>query len=204
VTDRVRVTIAAEACLLALHLPATCFGPLKTVLVYPTAFVPRHFSWVDQRDSETPSATLGESWHHGTVILAWDDVLRGLGAPADGQNVILHEFAHQLDSSGGKANGVPPLGSSHRYAAWTGMLERNFSRFSREVREGRPGVMDPYGATNQAEFFAVATETFFERPHALRHQYPELFNELQRYYRQDPSLRSTEGQDGDSDDPAAA
>ena len=124
------------------------------------------------------------------MILAWDDVLRGVEDPDDGHNVVLHEFAHQLDSAGGKANGVPSLGSTHRYASWTRMLERNCARFPREVRPGRPSALDPYAATNEAEFFAVATEVFFERPRALRRQYPELFAELQRYYRQDPSLRA--------------
>jgi Mlc titration factor MtfA (ptsG expression regulator) len=204
VTDHMRLTIAAEACLLALNLPPGCFGPLRSVLVYPTAFVPRQFSWVRESGLEPPHGVLGESWHDGTVILAWDDVVRGLETPTDGQNVVLHEFAHQLDSAGGKANGVPPLGSTHRYAAWTQMLERNFARFTREMRDGRPSVLDPYGATNQAEFFAVATEAFFERPRELRRQYPELFAELQRYYRQDPTARLLATLTDDDDGPAAA
>jgi Mlc titration factor MtfA (ptsG expression regulator) len=203
VTDRVRLTIAAEASLLALYLPEGCFGPLKAVLVYPTAFVPQRFAWVRENAPLAPHAALGESWERGTVVLAWDDVLRGVEMPHDGQNVVLHEFAHQLDSAGGKANGVPSLGSSHRYAAWTEMLERNFARFTREMRNGRPSVLDPYAATNEAEFFAVATEVFFERPQALRHQYPELFGELQRYFRQDPSLRSAPAHSIDRNGPAA-
>lgn len=194
VTDAVRLTIAAEAALLALNLPAGCLGPVRTVLVYPTAFVPERFAWVKANAPPAPHAALGESWDRGTVILAWDDVLRGVEDPDDGHNVVLHEFAHQLDSAGGKANGVPSLGSTHRYASWTRMLERNFARFTREVRRGRPSVLDPYAATNEAEFFAVATEVFFERPRALRRQYPELFAELQRYYRQDPSLRARSDQ----------
>jgi MtfA peptidase len=204
VTDHMRLTIAAEACLLALNLPPGCFGLLRSVLVYPTAFVPRQFSWVRETQAQPSHGALGESWHDGTVILAWDEVVQGLEAPADGQNVVLHEFAHQLDSAGGKANGVPPLGSTHRYAAWTQMLERNFARFTREVRDGRPSVLDPYGATNQAEFFAVATEAFFERPRELRRQYPELFAELQRYYRQDPTARLPTTSADDDGGPAAA
>jgi MtfA peptidase len=204
VTDHMRVIIAAEACLLALNLPPGCFGPLRSVLVYPTAFVPRQFSWVRETDAEPRHGALGESWHDGTVILAWDDVVQGLEDATDGQNVLLHEFAHQLDSAGGKANGVPPLGSTHRYAAWTQMLERNFARFTREVRGGRPSVLDPYGATNQAEFFAVATEAFFERARELQRQYPELFAELQRYYRQDPTARLPTTVTDDDGGPAAA
>jgi Mlc titration factor MtfA (ptsG expression regulator) len=184
VTDQVRVTIAAQACLLALNLPRGSLGRLKEILVYPTAFVPKLVSWSPTAPESAPHAALGESWHRGTVILAWDDVLHGVEIPTDGHNVALHEFAHQLDAAGGEANGIPQLGSTQRFAAWTRVLEDSFARFSRETAGGRESVMDAYGATNPTEFFAVATETFFERPAELRHQYPDLYQQLKQYYRQ--------------------
>ena len=187
--DHIRVTIAAQACLRALDLPRGAFGPLKHVLVYPTTFLPKRFEWATSTSETKAEATLGESWHRGTVILAWDDVLRGVEVPTDGHNVALHEFAHQLDSASGAANGIPQLGAGQRYAAWTSVLEESFARFSRQVRTGRKTAIDAYGATNEAEFFAVATETFFERPKQLQHEYPELYGQLLKYYRQDPSDR---------------
>ena len=184
ITDRVRVTIAAQACLLALNLPRGSLGRLKEVLVYPTAFVPKRETWSPTAPESEPHAALGESWHQGTVILAWDDVVHGVEVPNDGHNVALHEFAHQLDSAGGQADGTPPLGSAQRYAAWSRVLEESFARFSKETEEGHDSAMDGYGTTNQAEFFAVATETFFERPAELKQQYPELYEQLRTYYRQ--------------------
>jgi len=186
ITDTIRLTIAAQACLLALNLPRGALARLKTIIVYPTTFLPRSASW-HAADRELPAEpTLGESWSRGTVLFAWDQVAEGVRDPTDGHNVALHEFAHQLDTLGGDANGIPPLGSRARYESWVRVLEDSFGRFNREVRRGRPGTLNPYGATNLAEFFAVATETFFERPAELQHQYPELYDQLRRYYRQDP------------------
>jgi hypothetical protein len=186
ITTEMRVTIAAQACLLVLNHPRGALGRLRTIVVYPTTFLPRRFSWhgPDQAVAATP--TLGESWHRGTVVLAWDTVLEGVSKPTDGHNVAVHEFAHQLDSLSGDANGIPPLGNSHRYHVWARVLEESFARFARDVRKGRAGALDAYGATNPAEFFAVATENFFERPRDLQHQFPALYNQLQQYYRQDP------------------
>lgn len=191
VTEAVQVTVAAYASLLALNLPEGCYRALKTVLIYPTTFIAEQFSWLPP-DATTPAtAHLGESWTDGTVVLAWDQVTEGARFPNDGHNVALHEFAHQLDTAGGQANGIPQLPTAGRYAAWTRMLEQDFRRLTREVRQGRPSVLDAYGATNEAEFFAVATETFFERPHELRRQYPELYEQLQAFFRQNPAVRVT-------------
>ncbi len=185
ITPTVRLTLAAQACLLALNLPRGALGGLTNIIVYPTTFLPSQFSW-HAADADLPVApTLGQSWQRGTVVLAWDNVLEGVANPSDGHNVALHEFAHQLDALHGTTNGIPPLGSRHRYLAWSGVLEASFARFSRQVRKGKPGSIDPYGATNPAEFFAVATESFFERPDQLKREYPELYEQLRNYYRQD-------------------
>jgi Mlc titration factor MtfA (ptsG expression regulator) len=195
ITPTIRITIAAQACLLALNLPRGALGNVKTVLVYPTAFLARRFSWHEHDPDAVGTPTLGESWHKGTVILAWDSVLEGLADPSDGHNVALHEFAHQLDTAEGDADGIPLVGNHHRYQAWTTVLEASFARFNRELQKGREGAIDSYGATNPAEFFAVATESFFERPDSLKREYPELYDQLKQYYRQDRAAGGVEVQD---------
>ena len=143
---------------------------MTTVLVYPSAFV------VDERPrrgedgvvSAGPRTLAGEAWQHGPVILAWDDVLAGAEDERDGHNVVLHEFAHKLDAEDGAVDGTPDLGPSARYAEWARVLSTEYRRLRRDAAEGRRSVLDRYGAEDPAEFFAVATETFFEEPVLLR------------------------------------
>jgi Mlc titration factor MtfA (ptsG expression regulator) len=179
ITDEVRVTIAAEACLLILNRPTGVYPALRYIIVYPTAFIVRRGQTDDDGIVNLSSrGVLGESWHKGKVILAWDSVLRGARNFVDGENVVLHEFAHQLDSQDGAADGAPLLGSEHSYRSWAALL-------------------DHYGATNPAEFFAVATETFFERPAQMAEHHAELFETLQAYYRLDPRDWSPVERSGD-------
>jgi len=188
ITDEIRVTIAAHACLLLLHRKTDYYPGLTCVLVYPDAFVVpdvRHF--VGETVLETDDIRLGESWHHGSVVLSWNDVREDAGA-RDGQNVALHEFAHQLDSSGGRGDSTPVLKDEESFDAWAQALGEDFDRFRRAVQRRRPEVLDEYGATDPAEFFAVATESFFETPGRLRRVYPRLYEELKRFYQQDPAL----------------
>jgi Mlc titration factor MtfA (ptsG expression regulator) len=182
-----QVVIAAHACLLVLEHPGDPYPGLETVLVYPGTFRPRRFSWTPSADSDPENPALGESWKHGVVILAWDSALAGAADPADGHNVVLHEFAHQLDTASGDADGIPRLPDATSLASWGAMLERDFERLYREAESGVQGVLDHYGASDRAEFFAVATEAFFERPAELRRERPELYDALRRYYRQDPA-----------------
>jgi Mlc titration factor MtfA (ptsG expression regulator) len=182
-TDEIRVTIAAHAALLLLGGARGFFPGLVSILVYPSAYRGK----VTQRlpsgiIEEGEQGRLGESWHDGVVVLSWDDTLRGAADTRDGHNVVLHEFAHQLDQEDGTADGTPYLGRRSLYAAWARVLGADFER----LREG-PGVLDRYGATNPAEFFAVATETFFEKPHQLRAQNGELYEQLRAYYGVDPA-----------------
>jgi Mlc titration factor MtfA (ptsG expression regulator) len=120
------------------------------------------------------------------VILAWDSVLRGARDFSDGQNVVLHEFAHQLDNENGSADGAPLLANASSYRSWARALSEEFSELQDDTRHGRRSLMDHYGATNPAEFFAVATETFFERPRQMAQNHAELFSVLKDYYRIDP------------------
>ena len=187
VTDEMRVTIAAQACLLRLNRGGPLFPELKQILVYPGAFV------VDRVHAapggvlrEQRRALAGESWSQGQVILSWQDVVDGARVVDDGHNVVLHEFAHQLDSESGSNNGAPFLGSHERYRSWSQTLSRDFALLRRDTLWGYRDVLDPYGATNPAEFFAVATESFFEQPWRLAARHPALFDEFAKYYRVDP------------------
>ena len=186
ITDEIRVTIAAEACLLLLNRSTQGYPRLKHILVYPTAFrAIRQEGNADGTSSEQSRGLLGESWHAGKVVLSWDDVQAGLADLRDGYNVALHEFSHQLDSESGSANGAPPLRSA-RYPRWEQVLSEEFRTLQKALERHKPHVMDYYGATNPAEFFAVATETFFEKPWRMQRRHPELYEELQQYYRVDP------------------
>ncbi len=212
ITDEIRVTIAAQACLLRLKRDGALFPELRQILVYPGAFV------VDRVDAapggvlrEQRRALAGESWSRGQVILSWQDVLDGARVPDDGHNVVLHEFAHQLDQETGSANGAPRLGSRDAHARWAGVMAREFEGLQARIRtreaareraqaawswfdpsaEPAPkpapaDLISDYGATNEAEFFAVVTEVFFERAGALAARHPALFALLRDYYAVDP------------------
>ena len=187
VTDEMRVTIAAQACMLHLNRPGDLYPKLKYILIYPSAFVVSR----PQADgsgvvSKRSRGLLGESWQNGKVILAWDNVLHGARNFVDGSNVVLHEFAHQLDSESGSADGAPLLAGTSCYRSWAAALSEEFEELQTDARSGRSSLMDHYGATNPAEFFAVATETFFEKPRQMAKHHTELFGVLKNYYRIDP------------------
>jgi Mlc titration factor MtfA (ptsG expression regulator) len=188
VSEEMRVTIAAQACLLLLNRPTKVYRALHTILLYPDAFVAnRQEVGPGGVISDARQQMLGESWTDGRVVLSWDDVRRGAQDWTDGHNVVLHEFAHQLDSESGNNNGAPYLGSQESYRSWSQVLQRDFDALRRDAYFGRhDSVLDHYGATNPAEFFAVATETFFEKPWQLAERHAELFRELHKYYRVDP------------------
>lgn len=188
IDDEIRVTIAAQACVLLLNRPNDVYPDLESILVYPSAYIDRRPRTVEGgivlEDGET---RLGESWTRGTVVLAWDAVLRGARDVHDGHNVVLHEFAHQLDSEDGAADGAPVLASRAAYGPWARVLGAAYEGLLEDVEEGNRTVIDQYGAKNPAEFFAVVTETFFERPRALRAKHPALYEKMREYYQQDPA-----------------
>ena len=179
-TNEIRVTIAAQACLLLLNRQVRCYPRLMSVVVYPSAY------FAPDEDGEK-EVRLGESWTHGTVVLAWDSVKRGALNFVDGQNLVIHEFAHQLDQEDGVGDGAPTLASRSSYTVWARVLSDEYSRLRSRVEKGKKTVLDSYGATNPAEFFAVASETFFEKPVQLRKKHPELFDELKLFYNVDPT-----------------
>jgi Mlc titration factor MtfA (ptsG expression regulator) len=195
ITEEMKVCIAAQACLLLLHRNTDYYPGLRSILVYPTAYFAKTTRHVGVGVMEERfDSRLGEAWDSGAVVLAWDAVNHGATIPDDGHNVVFHEFAHQLDFEDGKADGAPVLGSEdywfrqrNRYRAWARVLSREYEWLRAETQEGQTEVLDGYGATNPAEFFAVATESFFERPVKMREKHPELYEELRRYYRQDPA-----------------
>lgn len=187
VTDEMRVLIAAQAALLLLNRNAGYFSNLRQVLVYPGAFVvERSTPDAAGLTHETRRALAGESWQQGQVLLSWDDVLAGAADPDDGHNVVIHEFAHQLDQERGRANGAPWLGHREAYADWAAVLGREFAALRSRLAQGVAGVIDPYAATDPAEFFAVVSEHFFEQPQALAAAHPALYAVFTRCYRTDP------------------
>jgi Mlc titration factor MtfA (ptsG expression regulator) len=198
-TDEIRVTIAAQACLVLLHRHTTIYPRLITVLVYPDAYVSRSTESIGEGTFlEGESVRLGESWPSGVVVLSWDDVRRGASGIDDGHDLVLHEFAHQLDREDGAINGAPLLERGSQYAAWARVLGAEYQRLRRDRWLGRRTVLDQYGATDPAEFFAVATEAFFTKPNVLRKRHPELYEELKSYYRQDPARLRPNGSSTES------
>jgi Mlc titration factor MtfA (ptsG expression regulator) len=187
-TEEMRLTIAGQACLLLMGARGDAVYPgLNAVLVYPGAFlVPRRQVDAAGVVTEERQDLLGESWGDGRVILSWDHVRRAGMIEPPSHNVVLHEFAHQLDSESGTTNGAPYLGSQERYRSWSEVLSRDFAALRHDAWFGHEGVLDHYGATNPAEFFAVATEAFFEQPHRLAARHPALYEEFLKYYRVDP------------------
>jgi Mlc titration factor MtfA (ptsG expression regulator) len=183
VTDEMRITIAAQACLLLLNRRAGYYRNLRQILVYPGAFI------VDRVHTDNIGVLqdqrrvlAGESWSHGQVILSWDDAVDGAAIVDDGRNVVIHEFAHQLDQEKGHANGAPYLSHRKRYKRWSQVFNTEFARLQEQVAAQQPSLFSDYGATNPAEFFAVASEVFFEQALVMAAHYPALYRELSEFY----------------------
>jgi len=193
-TEEIRLTIATQACLLLLHRRTDYFPRLLTILVYPSGFVVDQSRPItDHIWQEGREGRLGETARAmGSMVLAWDAARSGALDPSDGKNLVIHEFAHQLDFEDLAADGAPVLNSREEKRAWAEVMKMEFAALRAADETGIPTLLDSYGATNPAEFFAVATEAFFERPLALRQHRPQLYGELRRFYRQDPALYSSE------------
>ena len=187
--DEHRVTIAAHALRITLGFEEDYFDDVKTILVYPATYQ------VHAKENvgggiivEGPSTRLGEAWYNGPVILAWSDIESQILKRGNPRNVIAHEFAHQLDYRNGMdADGVPPIESDEQATRWLEVMKLEYEKLCQICRHrGKRSILDCYGATNRAEFFAVATESFFEAADQLAQECPELFEELKGFYRQDP------------------
>jgi hypothetical protein len=190
ITDEVRVTIAAQACVLLLHRKTDFYPKLQSILVYPHAYVVKGLHVSDGHIvTEGPEARAGESWGRGSIVLSWDDVRRGAFDIHDGHNVVFHEFAHQLDQESSRGPGAPMLPKRSMYLAWARVLGEEYQALLDALEHHRQTLIDPYGATNPAEFFAVVSELFFEKPHALKERHPELYEQLRGFYLQDPARR---------------
>jgi Mlc titration factor MtfA (ptsG expression regulator) len=188
INDEIRVVIAAQACLLLLHRKTDYFPRLLTVLVYPSTYTVREERPIT-RDIwwEGDSRRLGETQRQlGSLVLAWDAVKAGAADASDGRNVVFHEFAHQLDYEDYTTDGVPLLRSRSQQLTWSTVMRVEFAALQAADETGIPTLLDSYGATNPAEFFAVTVEAFFERPKAMKFRHPRMFEELQRYFQQDP------------------
>lgn len=191
--DEIRVTIAAQACLLVLELDDEPYRNVRSILVYPSTVVPPPRPLgafeVPRAPKRGPMPILGEAHLRGPVILVWDAVERSARHPEKGHNVVFHEFAHKLDMLDGAADGTPPLHARADYARWVAVCSREYLALRKRASQGRHDLLDAYGATNEAEFFAVATEIFFDRPRALQAHHGELYAVLRDFYRQDPAAR---------------
>ena len=191
VTDEVKVTVAAQAALLLLGLEHNYFADVETVIVYPASYVATERTWGPGGVlTETPTPRLGETSHRGPVIVSWADALAAGRGDSRGRSVVLHEFAHRLDLRNGAVDGVPPLGDARQYEEWSRVMSFEYLSLLADAQEGRPTLLDGYGATNAGEFFAVATECFFETPHPLQQMHPRLYGVLRDFYRQDPAART--------------
>ncbi|PKN19891.1 MAG: hypothetical protein CVU71_05850 [Deltaproteobacteria bacterium HGW-Deltaproteobacteria-6] len=192
-TDEIRVTIAAQACLLLLNIPHNYYENVETVIVYPSDVVlpERKLGFFENalEPLEPDSPVSGQAFEQGPVILAWDAVLQGGRQPEYGFNVVYHEFAHKLDMQDGGADGTPRLQNRAEYRDWIKTCSREYIRLLKDIHQGKPAFLDEYGATDEVEFFAVATEHFFSRPRRMVKSAPELYRVLKEFYGQDPAKR---------------
>ena len=187
-TEEMILTIAAQACLLVLHRQGEPYPELRNIYLYPSTFKSvqkRHGAAGVVTEGEV--SRLGESWSTGTVILAWDSVEGGASNIYDGHNVTFHEFSHQLDHEDGSTDGAPRLECRQAYRSWAKVFGENYADFNDLINRRKRTLIDRYGATNPAEFFAVATETFFEKPRQMKKKRPELYEELRKFYGVNPA-----------------
>ncbi|MDV3504960.1 zinc-dependent peptidase [Marinobacter sp. M-5] len=185
VDDRVRVTIAGHACLLILARAYSDFDEVRSILVYPGSYRVEHEEDDGTVVSVREEIRAGEASGYGQVVLAWEECLEGAVHPEGDHNVILHEFAHQLDYLDGSADGAPPLrGEQARY--WQRTMSQAYENLRTSLAHHHSSWLDPYGATEPAEFFAVLTEAFYQQPQHLKSEQPEVYAALCGFYRLDP------------------
>jgi len=189
-TEEMRVVIAGMASLLVAGFPEEeYYDHVLSILVYPESYIARNTQMLGAGTViEGPQARIGEAWYRGPVIVSWADIQQTATNATFGRNVVLHEFAHQLDMLNGRvADGNPILPSHERFHRWEEVMQQGFGQLSAACRQGRPTLIDCYGGTSRAEFFAVVTELFFEGPTPLRHWHPDIYRELSTFYGLDPA-----------------
>ncbi|WP_374483380.1 zinc-dependent peptidase [Zoogloea sp.] len=191
ITDDMLLSIALQACLPILHIGLDAYADWVGIVVYPGDFIiPRSVVDEDGVVHEYDDEVLGEAWEGGPVLLSWFD---GEAQPA-GINVVIHEFAHKLDMGNGEVDGYPALPADMSASDWAAAFQPAFDDFCRRVDDGEDLLLDPYGAEHPAEFFAVMSEAFFETPGLLKSNYPAVYTQLSRFYKQDPASRETQTQ----------
>jgi Mlc titration factor MtfA (ptsG expression regulator) len=184
-TDPMRVSIALQACVLVLELGIDWYDDWVEVVVYPDEFVvPKEYQDEYGVTHRVVEPLAGEAWPGGPVVLSWQDVDRGTAG--DGCNVVIHEFAHKLDMRNGDANGMPPLHPDMNRSDWSAAFGAAYQDFCERVDRGEDTALDPYAAEDPGEFFAVASEAFFEMPRSLHADYPAVYAQLEKFYRQHP------------------
>jgi len=188
ITEEMKIIIAALGCMLILHRRTDYYPGLSTILVYPNAFVANRAEFLPGGViAEGPQVLLGESHQTGVVILSWDDVKHDAADAAGGRNVVFHEFAHQIDITYGRGDSSSVLENNANFLAWAAVLQKNYERLRQAAAQNQPAFLDKYGAIDPAEFFAVATEFFFQKPKELKQSHPDLYNEMKNFYNQDPA-----------------
>lgn len=192
ISDEMALLIALQACLPVLELGLETYAGWTSVIVYPSGFAPE-YSYVDEFGVEHHVKTemSGEAWPQGPVLLAWDDVSQA--GECDGYNLVIHEFAHKIDMQNGDANGFPPLHRDMNAKSWSEIFSRGYEEFTRDCDAGVDSGIDCYAAESPAEFFAVLSETFFEKPGLLQRRFPAIYAQLKLFYRQDPVRRPRPG-----------
>jgi Mlc titration factor MtfA (ptsG expression regulator) len=190
-SDEVKVTIAGQAAVMLLGVDDYYFDRVLTVLVYPDAYTRRQDAPEEDTGivDEEDEVIFGEAWHRGPIVLSWADVRKAGRRTQAGRNLVIHEFAHHLDGLDGWVDGVPPLATGDERRRWKEVTEMEYRRLVHSARHGRATLLDQYGASNRAEFFAVASECFFEQSASLRRRHPDLYEVLMSFYRQDPAAR---------------
>jgi Mlc titration factor MtfA (ptsG expression regulator) len=185
ITTSMQLFIALQACLPILNLGLEWYQGWISVVIYPGAFSKKENA-IDEYGIVHQGRTnlSGESWQRGPVVLSWDDIVhRG---DIDGRNVVIHEFAHKLDMQNGRANGLPPLHKGMSVHQWARIFTQAYDDFSSRLEQHNPIPIDPYAATSAAEFFAVFSELFFEKPAVIRSYYSDVYELLAQFYHQDP------------------
>ena len=186
-SDEIRITISGNACILLLKRDKRYFPRFTSILVHPDTYVTKQVTYDGLVEVHDDSIRSGESWHRGPVVLSWADVIHGSLNSDDGHNVVLHEFAHKLDEENEIMNGLPVLRDSSHYADWAKVLSKEYDSLLIRVEHRANSVIDAYGAVSPAEFFAVATESFFEKPLQMKQKLPELYEQFKIFYNMDPA-----------------
>ncbi len=187
ITDEIKLTIAGNACLLLLQSKTKVFPGFTSILVYPDTYVAHQTTHDGSLQTIETSRRAGESWMRGPIVLSWGDVLRGSTDAKDGHNVVIHEFAHKLDEQTGNMDGLPLLREQSHYADWSTTLGAEYISLQERAKRGKNRVMDTYGTVSPPEFFAVATESFFEKSDQMKKRLPDLYQQLKTFYNVDPS-----------------